>query len=138
MSAHAGGDELRAEINVTPLVDVVLVLLVILMLMTPLLAAHLAVELPVASHAAPGDAEPAPTLTIDRTGDVRFEDQPLPRADLAARLAAIYRGRAARTIIVAADRSLPYATVVDVLDACRGAGIERIGVVTAPAKETTP
>jgi biopolymer transport protein ExbD len=63
---------------------------------------------------------------------VAFEGTPLPSDDLAARLAAIYAGRRDSTVLLAADRGLQYARVVEVIDACRAAGIARIGVVTAP------
>ncbi len=134
MTARSSADaELRAEINVTPLVDVVLVLLVILLLMTPLLKDDLPVELPIAAHAEEEARVAAPTLTVAADGAVSFEGTPLPSSDLAARLGAIYAARAEKTIMLAADRTLSYAQVVAVMDACREAGIERIGVVTAPS-----
>jgi biopolymer transport protein ExbD len=125
-------DGLRPDINVTPLVDVVLVLLVILMLTAPLLTEELPVELPLAAHAAAGRESAAPTLAVAADGAVSLEGTPLPADDLAGRLAAVYAGRADKSVLLAADRSLPYARVVEVIDACRAAGIERIGVVTAP------
>jgi biopolymer transport protein ExbD len=124
--------ELRAEINVTPLVDVVLVLLVILLVMTPFLKEELPVELPIAARAQEQEHAATPTLTIAADGTVSFEAAPLPSDGLADRLTSIYAGRADKTVMLAADRSLAYARVVEVMDACRAAGIERIGVVTAP------
>ena len=132
----SGEDELRAEINVTPLVDVVLVLLVILLLVAPMLKEELPVELPLAMHADDATGGTTPTLTIAADGSVAFDGSPLSSDDLAARLTAIYAGRTDKTVMLAADRRLGYARVVDVMDACRAAGIERIGVVTAP--EHTP
>jgi biopolymer transport protein ExbD len=132
MTAGPGDDELRAEINVTPLVDVVLVLLVILLLVAPMLKEELPVELPLAAHADEPSADVPPTLTVAADGGVAFEGTPLPSDDLAARLAAIYAGRRDSTVLLAADRGLQYARVVEVIDACRAAGIARIGVVTAP------
>ncbi len=131
-------DGLRAEINVTPLVDVVLVLLVILLLVTPLLKEELPVELPVAAHAREAETTATPTLTIAADGSVAFEGAPLPSDDLTARLAAIYAARDDKTIMLAAARSLAYARVVEVMDACRAAGIERIGVVTASGAQSEP
>ena len=127
-----GDDELRAEINVTPLVDVVLVLLVILLLVAPKLKDEIPVELPLATH---GDNQPGnvtPILTVAADGSVTFEGAPLPSEDLGARLGTIYAGRPDKTVMLAADRGLSYARVVEVMDACRAAGIERIGVVTTP------
>ena len=132
MTSYGDGDDLRAEINVTPLVDVVLVLLVILLLVAPMLKDELPVELPIAAHAdQPSIA--TPTLAIAADGGVTFDGTPLPSDDLAARLTAMYAGRADASVLLAADRSLPYARVVEVIDACRAAGIARIGIVTAPS-----
>jgi len=125
-------DEIRAEINVTPLVDVVLVLLVILLLVAPMLDEQVPVELPIAAHADTREAVTTATLAIAADGSVSFEGAPLPSADLAARLRTLYAERPEKTVMLAADRRLGYARVVEVMDACREAGIERIGVVTAP------
>jgi biopolymer transport protein ExbD len=125
-------DELQSDINVTPLVDVVLVLLVILLLVAPMLDEEVPVELPVAAHADARESATTPTLTIAGDGAVSFEGAPLPSTDLSARLATIYAERSDKTVMLAADRSLAYARVVEVMDACRAAGIERIGIVTAP------
>ncbi len=128
-----GEDELRAEINVTPLVDVVLVLLVILLLVAPMLKEELPVELPLARHADDGTGMETPTLAIAADGSLSFEGAPLPSDDLEARLLSIYEARPDKTVMLAADRTLAYARVVEVLDACRAAGVERIGIVTAPS-----
>ena len=125
-------EELQADINVTPLVDVVLVLLVILLLVAPMLDEEVPVELPIAAHADARSSTTTPTLTIGGDGAVSFEGAPLPSADLSTRLAAIYAERPEKTVMLAADRGLAYARVVEVMDACRAAGIERIGIVTAP------
>jgi biopolymer transport protein TolR len=125
-------DELQSDINVTPLVDVVLVLLVTLLLVAPMLDEEVPVELPVAAHADARESASTPTLTIAGDGAVSFEGAPLPSTDLSARLATIYAERSDKTVMLAADRSLAYARVVEVMDACRAAGVERIGIVTAP------
>jgi biopolymer transport protein ExbD len=125
-------DEVRAEINVTPLVDVVLVLLVILLVVAPMLDEEVPVELPLAAHAEAERSTATPTVTIAADGGVSFEGAPLPSTDLVARLRRIYADRSEKTVMLAADRSLGYARVVEVMDACRAAGIERIGIVTAP------
>ncbi len=125
-------DEVRAEINVTPLVDVVLVLLVILLLVAPMLKEEVPVELPVVAHADAKSRTATPTLSVAADGGVSFEGAPVPSADLAERLKALYADRTDKAVMLAADRGLGYARVVEVLDACRAAGIERIGIVTAP------
>ncbi|MBI3770477.1 MAG: biopolymer transporter ExbD [Deltaproteobacteria bacterium] len=125
-------DEIRAEINVTPLVDVVLVLLVILLLIAPMLKEEVPVELPLAAHADDAAGRETPTLTVAADGSVALDGTPLPSDDVAARLAAVYAGRPEKTIMLAAARTLPYTRVVEIMDACRAAGIERIGIATAP------
>jgi biopolymer transport protein ExbD len=133
MAASIGqDDELRAEINVTPLVDVVLVLLVILLLVAPMLKEEVPIELPVVANADADGRTATPTLTIAADGAVSFDGAPIPSADLAERLSALYASRTDKTVMLAADRSLGYARVVEVMDACRAAGIDRIGIVTAP------
>jgi biopolymer transport protein TolR len=134
----APDDELRAEINVTPLVDVVLVLLVILLLVAPMLKEELPVELPLAANADQQAATTTPTLMVAADGSVTFEGAPMRSDDLAERLRALYEGRIDKTVMLAADRSLTYARVVEVMDACRAAGIERIVVVTLPEPKRFP
>ena len=133
MAGHvASDDEVRPEINVTPLVDVVLVLLVILLLVAPMLDEEVPVELPIAAHADARESVTTATLAIAADGSVSFEGAPQPSADLAGRLRVLYADRLDKTVMLAADRSLGWARVVEVMDACRAAGIERIGIVTAP------
>lgn len=76
----------------------------------------------------------APFVGLFGTVSVALEGAPLASDDLAARLGAIYAGRTDKSILLAAARTLSFARVVEVMDACRLAGIERIGVVTAPPR----
>jgi biopolymer transport protein ExbD len=69
-------------------------------------------------------------LTATADGRLLLEGEPIPETDPADRLRAVYAGRPDRTIYLAADRSLVYSRVVDLMDACRSAGVERIGIVT--------
>jgi biopolymer transport protein ExbD len=125
--AAAHGDELHASINVTPLVDVLLVLLVIFMVMTPLLKRDLPIDLPAAAHDERSASVPDKlTLTATADGRLLVNDTPVPEEHLAD----VIGGR--QVVFLAADRELPYARVVDLIDACRAAGVERIGVVTRP------
>jgi biopolymer transport protein ExbD len=124
-------DDLRAEINVTPLVDVMLVLLVIFMVVTPLLHLQLPIDLPQARTA----AEPAVTnqvrLSMSADGKLQLNDQPVPFEQLDSSLRTLYGDRADKTLFLEADRALTYAAIVDVMDACRAAGVERIGLLTS-------
>jgi biopolymer transport protein ExbD len=131
-----GDGGFRAEINVTPLVDVVLVLLVIFMVVTPLLKQEAPIELPVTkSSQAASDARQL-TLAIAADGGLTLDGEALARDRLAERLASVFAGRSDRTVFLAADKSLPYATVVEVIDACRAAGVNTIGLVTKNAPKS--
>ncbi len=91
-------DEMRADINVTPLVDVVLVLLVILLLVAPMLKEEVPVELPIAAHARDDETVATPTLTVAADGAVSLDGAPLPSDDLATRLRPIFdRARTRRS-----------------------------------------
>ena len=133
MSFQLGDEEeLRSEINVTPLVDVMLVLLVIFMVVTPLLHHQLPVELPQARTAEPQQAKSQVHLQIAADGSLRLNDQVVEPSKLAETLHALFATSEEKTIFLEADRSLPYASIIDAMDACRGAGVERIGVLTRP------
>ncbi|MFQ5904547.1 MAG: ExbD/TolR family protein [Candidatus Binatia bacterium] len=124
------GEELKAEINVTPLVDVVLVLLIIFMVVTPLLKREVPVELPLADHSRETKDLSQMTLTLAADGTLLLNGKNLPSEVLVARLEAIYANRADKTIFLEADRHLPYGRVVDVMDDCREAGVITIGIIT--------
>jgi biopolymer transport protein ExbD len=131
---HSGFDAgFRAEINVTPLVDVVLVLLVIFMVVTPLLKQESPIELPVTRNSQAASETRQLTLAIAADGGLTLDGEALARDRLAERLESIFAGRTDRTVFLAADKSLPYATVVDVIDACRAGGVSTIGLVTQKA-----
>lgn len=123
-------EDLKAEINVTPLVDVVLVLLVIFMVVAPLLKQEMPVELPLAENSRQTQDLSQLTLTILANGSLLLNGTGIPREGLAARLAAVYAARADKTIFLEADRTLLYDRVVEVMDECRAAGIAAIGVIT--------
>ena len=127
-------DELKSDINVTPLVDVMLVLLVIFMVVTPLLKQQVPVELPLAEHSREAPARIQVTLVAAADGTLVLDERPVTAEALDAALRDVYAARPDKTIFLEADRSLPYSRVVDLMDACRAAGVERIGIVT---KKTT-
>jgi len=123
---------LRSEINVTPLVDVMLVLLVIFMVVTPLIHQELRIELP-SSRTSQDVTDPRQVhLTAAADGTLLLNDDVVTRTELDTALRALYATRGDHTIFLQADVSLSYAAVVDLMDACRLAGIERIGVITQP------
>ena len=118
-----------AEINVTPLVDVVLVLLIIFMVTAPFLTAGLDIQLPKVS--AQGlDLREGLTLTIDPNGAIRLDQAPVTLAGLEDALNR--RGAASRPVYVRADQHVPYGVVAQVIGRAREAGVTNIGLVTEP------
>ena len=130
-------EELQSEINITPLVDVVLVLLVIFMVVTPLLKQEVPIELPLADNSRTMQDLTQLTLTIAADGGVLLNSQPMLREALVTQLQAIYAERTDKTIFLEADRNLSYGQVVDVMDDCKAAGVTAIGVITKREKAAT-
>lgn len=123
-------DELKSDINVTPLVDVVLVLLVIFMVVTPLIKQEVPIELPLAENSHQTQDLSQLILTVLADGSLLLNREAIPREELATRLTTIYATRSDKTIFLEADRSLRYDQVVEVMDECRAAGVATIGVIT--------
>jgi len=119
-----------AEINVTPLVDVMLVLLIIFMVTVTLPAVGVPVELP-ESRAAPVEEKPDQvTISIDRAGVIYIEDDPVPAGRLPEALAALDRGGEPPLIVLRGDRSLDYGRVMQVMGELGRAGFTSISLVT--------
>ncbi len=128
-----GGRAVMAEINVTPLVDVMLVLLIIFMVTAPLLKAGIPIALP-DSRAKPLDAEPkAVTITMAVDGTVSLDDAPLAPGELADRLAGLPRDGEGKPppVILRADKALGYGQVVALMGELNHAGITAISLVTS-------
>lgn len=131
----SGGDDApMAEINVVPLVDVMLVLLIISMVTAPFLEQGVNVELPVASGQSlqKGASEAPVILFITKDRNLRLGENPVTRADLASRLASTFKGRSDKEIFVRADKEVPYGVVADIMSRVQASGIERVGLVTQP------
>jgi biopolymer transport protein TolR len=119
-----------AEINVTPLVDVMLVLLIIFMVTVTLPAVGVPVELP-ESRAAPVEEKPDQiTISIDRQGVIYIENEAVPAGRLPEALAALERGGAPPLIVLRGDRSLDYGRVMQVMGELGRAGFTSISLVT--------
>jgi biopolymer transport protein TolR len=124
-----------SEINVTPLVDVMLVLVVIFILATPILASSIQLDLPKASGAtAQPQRTPAPhlLLAVDRTGQAFLDAQPVSLDELTERLKQVAAADASTELHLRADQATPYGRVAEVLGAAQNAGLHRIGFVTEP------
>ena len=138
MSAPGGGRGRRrgrapmAEINVTPLVDVMLVLLIIFMVTAPLMTAGVPVELPDSRAKALAQEAQAVTLSMDARGQIFLDEAPLAPGELPDRLAAIPRGPDGRPpqVTLRADRALDYGRVMAVMGELNRAGFNAIQLVT--------
>ena len=119
-----------AEINVTPLVDVMLVLLIIFMVTVTLPASGVPIELP-ESRAAPMEETPDQiTVSIDRAGVIYIDDAPVPAGGFAAALEALNRGGKQPLVVVRGDRGLDYGRVIQVMGELSRAGFTSISLVT--------
>ena len=119
-----------SEINVTPLVDVMLVLLIIFMISAPLLTAGVQVELPKTDAAAVNDQQQPLTITVRRDGQIFIQDTPLTLAELATRLAAMKADGLDRPIYVRADGAAPYSFVAQVMAKLSTSGFTKIDLIT--------
>jgi biopolymer transport protein ExbD len=128
---------MTADINVTPLVDVVLVLLIIFMVVTPLAQADLPVELPrSSSDGPPAPVEPQVVVRLDAAGQVHIDDVPVAADDYAVRLrqALAQQPAGKRRLFFQADDRVNYGVLVAALDTARSAGAESLEVVTDPVR----
>ena len=125
-----------ADINVTPLVDVMLVLLIIFMVTAPLMTQGLTVELPTAEgrNFETSSATPA-TISITRDGQILVDGALASGDDLELTLGTLLRSRKIKKALLEADASVPYGTVIRVVDAMNRAGVEQLGMVTRPLEE---
>ena len=125
----------RPTINVTPLVDVVLVLLIIFMVVTPLLTKTFHTDVPEKPEESAAPAEPddsAIVLTLDRSGVVRLNQATLSKSDVALRLRTVFSKRKERVVFFDAEDDAPFGDAVDVLDNARAGGAEQLAIATEP------
>ena len=118
---------LENEINVTPMIDVLLVLLIIFMAAIPSLRKAIDVQLPEPIRDASPSRSPSIVLELGRDGSARINRSVVAPGQLAARLRAVYEGRPDKVLFVKADPALRYAAVIDAMDVARGAGVRVIG-----------
>jgi biopolymer transport protein TolR len=137
MAFGGGGDSRRAmtDINVTPLVDVMLVLLIIFMVTAPLIQSGVKVDLPKASAQQMEHSEEKLVLTITRDRRVLLGTTEIPPAELETKLRTNARIQKDKELYLHADRSLPYGQVVEIMAVARRAGVESLGMITEPDKE---
>jgi len=118
-----------ADINVTPLVDVMLVLVVIFIITAPLLASSIRLDLPKTDAAKPADAPKFVTLVVDKTGQAFLNDKPMNPDELAGRLGETAAQNPDTEVQLRADEGVPYGKVVQVMGLAQKAGLNRIGFV---------
>ena len=121
-----------SDINMTPLIDVMLVLLVIFMITAPLMSSSLRLELPQAEAAAPGDAPEALVVALTADGRLHLGEEALADAAFDARLREAASGRPGLEVQLRADRSVPYGRVAELIGRLQAAGLNRIAFVTEP------
>ncbi|MCB1362676.1 MAG: protein TolR [Rhodobacteraceae bacterium] len=120
-----------SEINITPFVDVMLVLLIIFMVAAPLLTVGVPVELPkTAANALPGDQEEPLTVTITAAGEVQIMTTPVARDQLVGKLRAIAAERETDRVFLRADGAISYEVVMQVMGALSAGGFSNVGLVT--------
>jgi biopolymer transport protein TolR len=123
-----------AEINIIPLVDVVLVLLLIFMLTAPMMYRGIDVNLPKAASK-PTAVEERMVLTVTKDRTLYLNEKPVALASLDTQLRDAFKSRTDKTLYLKADAGLAYGAVVETMDRVRRAGIERLGMVTEPTRE---
>ena len=133
MAMDVGGAKggVKSDINVTPLVDVMLVLLIIMMIIAPLLQKGVDVKLPVATNTADKPETQQPTvLAVDAQDKFYINGIQVPRAEMADRVRLALEEKTERVVLIKADEDAPYGRVMEVMDALRAAGIEDMGLIT--------
>ena len=129
---------IKAEINVTPLVDVMLVLLIIMMIVAPLLQQGVPVTLPIAANSSEKpETQDQTVVTIDRGKNVYLNAVPVPSGQLQSRITTVLEDKSDKIVIIKADDETPYSAVMDTMDELRAAGIEDMGLITDTRRKTS-
>ena len=130
MNSSTAREGVRSEINVTPLVDVCLVLLIIFMVVTPLLYHETSVNLPESGR--PGSLEDHRQLaiTVQLDGIVKVDDMLVPLSELAGQLRRLHEADADRPVIIEGDRQLRYEQLSQVIESVEDAGFQKFGLIT--------
>ncbi|MEE9609882.1 MAG: protein TolR [Desulfatiglandales bacterium] len=129
-----GRDQRRfmSDINVTPFVDVMLVLLIIFMVTAPMMMQGVEVNLPKTTTKNIKTREDPLILTVNKAGEIFLEDRRINLEDLEAKVKSIFKYRREKEILLRADREVPYGFVIKVIAGVKRAGIDKLGMITEP------
>ncbi|MCM2340358.1 biopolymer transporter ExbD [Rhodoferax sp.] len=133
------GAQPMSDINMTPLIDVMLVLVVIFIITAPLLASSIKLDLPTTEAAKAGDAPQSVTVIVDASGQAFWQDQAVAMDVLVRQLQQSAQANPQTEVLLRADKTVPYGRIVEVMGAAQSAGLNRIGFVAdAPAAAAKP
>jgi biopolymer transport protein TolR len=132
MNSAPGGKKFMADINVTPLVDVMLVLLIIFMVTAPMMMEGVEVNLPQTQAKQMKTEEDPLILTVDRQGGIHIEKHTIKLEEIEVKVKKIFQYRRDKEILLRADKDVPYGFVIRVMAAVKRAGITKLGMVTEP------
>jgi biopolymer transport protein TolR len=137
MSAGADSGGVKSDINVTPLVDVVLVLLIIFMVITPMIRSGVQVTLPIAKNTRETSEDPSKRIVVTIKGDktLYLNNEPINKDGLRPSLDNIYRNRRGEYIVLKSDKNLTYGDVIEIMGICRGVGAPGVDLVTDKPKK---
>ena len=135
MNGDEGGHSLISDINVTPLVDVMLVLLIIFMVTAPMMTHGIKVDLPETESKSIKAQEDPLILSITRKKEIFIENYKVELDDLGGKLNKIFANRAAKEILLQADKSVSYGFVITVMSQVKEAGITKVGMITEPLRK---
>ncbi|THB81030.1 MAG: protein TolR [Desulfobacteraceae bacterium] len=135
MQFGTGSDQFMSDINVTPFVDVMLVLLIIFMVTAPMMVQGVNVDLPKATAKALKSNEEQLIVSVDIDGKVFINEQPVKVAGLTPKLRAILEHFENKNVYLRADKKVPYGIVVNVISKIKQAGVDSLGMITLPDDE---
>jgi len=135
MDGDEGRQDLISDINVTPLVDVMLVLLIIFMVTAPMMTHGVKVDLPTTESKSIKTQEDPLILSITKKRDIFIENYKVELGDLKGKLNKIFANRAAKEILLQADKNIPYGFVMTVMSQVKEAGITKVGMITEPLRK---
>jgi biopolymer transport protein TolR len=133
-SRDNGNRGTMSNINVTPLVDVMLVLLVIFMVTAPMMQQGVQVNLPKAQAKSLNAQEETVVVSMDRSGKTFINSLEISPGELKTKLAAMFETKTKKEVFLKADKDVPYGEVVRAMAEIKGAGIERLGMITEPSQ----